>query len=129
MLTKNSVDPIIDNCDSNKWDPLVVFAHFLTSGQQSNISIDRWDNLTVIKLFSAAMKCSKRTERQRMRTESLTITIYQAAQIKFEEYIPHNEKRFLIIISTVDIKYQSLLSRTLPDDVDDVDIDDVRIIS
>ncbi|KAI7889505.1 uncharacterized protein EV154DRAFT_483092 [Mucor mucedo] len=60
MLTKNSVDPIIDNCDSNELDPLVVFAHFMTSGQQSNIGIDRWDNLTVIKLFSAAMKMFKK---------------------------------------------------------------------
>lgn len=59
MLTKGSIDPFIDNSGIGALDPLVAFAHFLTSGQQSILSIDRWDDPTIINLYSVAMEMVK----------------------------------------------------------------------
>ncbi|KAI8051928.1 uncharacterized protein B0P05DRAFT_562398, partial [Gilbertella persicaria] len=59
MLTKQSIDPFIDNHDTKKLDPLVVFVHFLSSGQQNIIIIDRWDDPTNTKLYFVTMEMVK----------------------------------------------------------------------
>lgn len=43
----------MDNVDEDM-NPIVEFGHFLLSGQQSIIGIDRWDALTILKLYSIA---------------------------------------------------------------------------
>ncbi|KAG0172249.1 hypothetical protein DFQ30_010861 [Apophysomyces sp. BC1015] len=55
MLTKQNIDPFIDNRNTNALDSLVTFAHFLTFGLQSIISIDP----TVTKLYLVAMEMVK----------------------------------------------------------------------
>ncbi|KAG1056824.1 hypothetical protein G6F43_001305 [Rhizopus delemar] len=85
MLIKQSIDPFIDNHDTKALDPLVAFAYFLTSGQQSIISIGRWDDPTVTKLHLVTMeivKNDKKTENDKM--EALQ-TICQATQSQFEK--------------------------------------------
>ncbi|KAL0073758.1 hypothetical protein J3Q64DRAFT_1640807, partial [Phycomyces blakesleeanus] len=87
MLTKQSINPFIDNLDINALDPLVAFAHFLTSGQQSIISIDRWDDPTVTKLYLVAMEMVKKDrEAENDKVEALQ-TICQATQIQFEKIL------------------------------------------
>ncbi|KAI8090977.1 uncharacterized protein B0P05DRAFT_528249 [Gilbertella persicaria] len=48
MLTKQNVNPFIDNHDTKKLDPLVVFVHFLSSGQQNIIKNDKVEALQTI---------------------------------------------------------------------------------
>lgn len=87
MLTRQSIDPFIDNRDINALDPLVAFAHFLTSGQQSIISIDRWDDPTVTKLYLVAMEMVKNDrETEDDKVEALR-TICQATQNQFEKIL------------------------------------------
>ncbi|EIE76720.1 hypothetical protein G6F46_012868 [Rhizopus delemar] len=96
MLTKQSIDPFIDNSDTNALDPLIAFAHFLTSGQQSIISIDRWDDPTITKLYLVAMEMVKNDrEAENDKVEALR-TICQATQNQFEKIsstIFNNPKR------------------------------------
>ncbi|KAI8047683.1 uncharacterized protein B0P05DRAFT_592557 [Gilbertella persicaria] len=85
MLTKQSIDPFIDNHDTKKLDPLVVFVHFLSSGQQNIIIIDRWDDPTNPKLYFVTMEMVKndiKTENDKV--EALQ-TICQATQNQFEK--------------------------------------------
>ncbi|GAA5807107.1 hypothetical protein MFLAVUS_000457 [Mucor flavus] len=87
MLTKRSIDSFIDNRDINVLDPLVAFAHFLMSGQQSIISIDRWDERTVIKLYLIAMEMVKNdVETENDKVEALQ-TICKATQSQFEKIL------------------------------------------
>ncbi|GAA5815800.1 hypothetical protein MFLAVUS_009315 [Mucor flavus] len=53
LVTKGSIDWYVDNVDEDM-NPIVEFGHFLLSGQQSIIGIDRWDALTILKLYSIA---------------------------------------------------------------------------
>ncbi|KAI8079958.1 uncharacterized protein BX664DRAFT_269514 [Halteromyces radiatus] len=90
MLTKESIDPFIDNRDINVLDLLIAFAHFLTSGQQSIISIDRWDDPSVTRLYLVDMKMVKNdreTETDKM--EALR-TICQTTQSQFEKILSTN---------------------------------------
>ncbi|KAI8081856.1 uncharacterized protein B0P05DRAFT_578849 [Gilbertella persicaria] len=75
MLTKQSINPFIDNHDTKKLDPLVVFVHFLSSGQQNIIIIDRWDDPII-------QNCTLKTENDKV--EALQ-TICQATQNQFEK--------------------------------------------
>ncbi|KAI8333475.1 hypothetical protein BC941DRAFT_462682 [Chlamydoabsidia padenii] len=87
MLTKQSIDPFIDNHDINALDPLIAFAHFLTSGQQSIISIDRWDDPTITKLYLVAMEMVKNDkETENDKVEALQ-KICQATQSEFEKIL------------------------------------------
>ncbi|KAI9020249.1 hypothetical protein CLU79DRAFT_756374, partial [Phycomyces nitens] len=87
MLTKESIDPFVDNNDSSALNPLVAFAHFLMSGQQSIISIDRWDDPTIKKLYLVATEMVKND----MKTENDKVealrTICQATQSQFEKIL------------------------------------------
>ncbi|KAG0929667.1 hypothetical protein G6F57_012291 [Rhizopus arrhizus] len=85
MLTKQSIDPFIDNYDMEALDPLVAFAHFLTSGQQSIISIDRWDDPTVTKLYLVAMEMVKNDRKSENDKVEALQTICQATQNQFEK--------------------------------------------
>jgi hypothetical protein len=79
-LTKQSIDPFIDNRDINALVPLVVFANFLSSGQQSIINSDRWDNPAVTKLYLVDMEMVKNDrEAENDKVEALQ-TICQATQ-------------------------------------------------
>lgn len=79
MLAKQSSNLFIDNHDTKALDPLVAFARFLTSGQQSIMSIDRWDDPTFTKLYLVAMEMAEND-----RVEALQ-TICQATQDQFEK--------------------------------------------
>lgn len=53
LVTKDCIDRYVDDVDGNM-NPIVAFGHFLFSDQQSIIGIDRWDDLTILKLYSIA---------------------------------------------------------------------------
>lgn len=76
MLSKQS----IDNHDTKALDPLVAFAHFLISCQQRIISIDRWDDLTVTKLYLVAMEMVKNDSKTENDKVEALQTICQATQ-------------------------------------------------
>ncbi|OAD03498.1 hypothetical protein MUCCIDRAFT_156160 [Mucor lusitanicus CBS 277.49] len=59
MLTKQSINQFIDSSGNNALDTLIAFAHFLMSGQQSIISNDPWEDLTITKLYLIAMEMVK----------------------------------------------------------------------
>jgi thiazole synthase ThiGH ThiG subunit len=59
----------------------------LTSGQQSIISIDRWDDPTITKLYLVAMEMVKNDkEAETDKVETLQ-TICQATQSQFEKIL------------------------------------------
>ncbi|KAI8048336.1 uncharacterized protein B0P05DRAFT_564512 [Gilbertella persicaria] len=84
MLTKQSIHPFIDNHDTKKLDPLVVFVHFLTSGQQNIITIDRWDNPTNTRLYFVTMEMVKNNRKTENDKVEALQTICQATQNQFE---------------------------------------------
>ncbi|CAO3617517.1 unnamed protein product [Cunninghamella blakesleeana] len=53
LITKDSIESTVNKMNEHM-NPIVAFAHFLISGQQSIISIDRRDDPTIIKLYSVA---------------------------------------------------------------------------
>lgn len=82
MLTKQSINPFIDNRDINALHPLVFFARSLTTGQQSIISIGRWDEPTVTKVYLVAMEMVKKDRE----AENGKLEV-QATQIQFEKIL------------------------------------------
>ncbi|KAI8046962.1 uncharacterized protein B0P05DRAFT_567426 [Gilbertella persicaria] len=85
MLTKQSIHPFIDNHDTKKLDPLVVFVHFLSSGQQNIIIIDRWDDPTNTKLYFVTMEMVKNDRKTENDKVEALQTICQATQNQFEK--------------------------------------------
>ncbi|KAI9482701.1 MAG: hypothetical protein EXX96DRAFT_630710 [Benjaminiella poitrasii] len=76
MVTKQSIDPFIDNRGINTLDPL-----------QSINSIDRWDDPTVTKLYLIAMEMVKNDrEAENDKVEALQ-TICQATQSQFAKIL------------------------------------------
>lgn len=53
LVTEGSIDRYVEDVDEDM-NFIVAFRHFLFSGQQSIIGIDRWDNPAILKLYSTA---------------------------------------------------------------------------
>lgn len=85
LITKGSIDRYVDNVGEDL-NPIVAFGHFLLSGQQSIIGIDRWDDPTILKLYSIAKDGMDNSTHVNTKEEITSIkTICKATHDQFEK--------------------------------------------
>lgn len=95
MITKESINSDVDNVNK-EMNPIVAFAHFLLSGQQSIIGIDRWDDPTILKIYSIAKDIVTDTTSTEMKGIQALQTICKATHeqfVKISQHITSNPKR------------------------------------
>lgn len=82
LITKDSIEEVVNKINENM-NPIVAFSHFLISGQQSIISIDRWDDPTIVKLYSIAKELMDDDNKLEDKTLSALRTVCSATHDQF----------------------------------------------
>ncbi|KAG1469265.1 hypothetical protein G6F56_003355 [Rhizopus delemar] len=94
MITKESIKSDVDNLNE-EMNPIVAFAHFLFSGQQSITGIDRWDDPTILKIYSIAKDITTDTTSTEMKEIQALQTICKVTYeqfVKISQHITSNPK-------------------------------------
>ncbi|ORX45534.1 hypothetical protein DM01DRAFT_1368701 [Hesseltinella vesiculosa] len=83
LLSKNSINTLVNGDDNQPLDPIVAFVHFLTSGQQSIIGNDHWDDPSIQMLYRIAKDIHSGGEKKENSTLNALIKICETTGSQF----------------------------------------------